>query len=147
VPLYFAYGSNLDETQMLERCPGARRTSTAILPAHRLNFVGHSRKWGGGVATVVSDPAAYTLGILYEMPDHEFVVLDGYEGVLGGTYTRGIVTVRATDDTSTRAETYVHAKTTWRGPSDKYLDVIRAAYARYGFDISLLEAAAADRLL
>ena len=42
--LYFAYGSNLDEGQMLERCPGAKTMGHATLPNHALTFGGFSHK-------------------------------------------------------------------------------------------------------
>lgn len=36
--LYFAYGSNMDEKHMKERCPYAQFVAVARLPEHRLLF-------------------------------------------------------------------------------------------------------------
>ena len=41
--LYFAYGSNLDPTQMRRRCPTSAPAGPATLDGWRLAFGGHSR--------------------------------------------------------------------------------------------------------
>tara|TARA_B100000315_G_scaffold65392_1_gene59359 strand:+ start:3991 stop:4161 length:171 start_codon:yes stop_codon:yes gene_type:complete len=51
--LYFAYGSNLDNDQMKDRCPSAKDKGTACLKEHRLDFTRHSTRWDCAVADVV----------------------------------------------------------------------------------------------
>jgi gamma-glutamylcyclotransferase len=46
MPLTFAYGSNLDCTQMRERCPSTRFVCIAALKDYRLAFTRHSRGRG-----------------------------------------------------------------------------------------------------
>ncbi|MFI5246539.1 MAG: gamma-glutamylcyclotransferase family protein, partial [Gemmatimonadales bacterium] len=58
--LYFAYGSNLDEAQMRERCPAAERVARATLRGHVLTFGGFSHKWNGAVASVRRAPSRPT---------------------------------------------------------------------------------------
>ena len=50
--LYFAYGSNLDDAQMRDRCADARVVGRATLPNYALVFGGFSHRWGGAVASV-----------------------------------------------------------------------------------------------
>ena len=78
--LYFAYGSNLDEQQMRERCPGSRALFRARLAGHRLDFTHLSTRWRGGTADIVPDPDATVLGLVYAMGDGDFDRLDRWEG-------------------------------------------------------------------
>ena len=87
---YFAYGSNLCPYQMQQRCPGARPAGVVRLEKHRLTFPLHSHKWGAGVAGIEPHDTEYVEGVLYELTDEHFELLDRHEG----NYTRGVITVR-----------------------------------------------------
>ena len=56
MPLYFAYGSNMDRTAMLARCPHSRPVGPARLMRHRFFVMDE------GYASVLRDPAACGLG-------------------------------------------------------------------------------------
>ena len=80
IELYFAYGSNLDEQQMRERCPGSRALFRARLPEHRLDFTYLSAtRWRGGTADIVPEPGSVVFGLVYAMGDGDFASLDGFE--------------------------------------------------------------------
>ena len=138
---YFAYGSNLDPAQMRRRCPHAAPGRPAILRGHRIAFGGHSRTWGGPVATLVKDPNDWVDGLLYEMPLAELTVLDGYEGH-PFAYRRKLLLI--TDDTGRRrrANVYVLPVVEETRPTPRYFGVIWRAYLRLGFDRTPLAAAA-----
>jgi gamma-glutamylcyclotransferase len=74
--LYFAYGSNLDWTQMKQRCPLAKFVCRAKLPAHRLAFTLKSARRDCGVADVLPDQAKDVWGVVYELLDNELKDLD-----------------------------------------------------------------------
>ncbi len=77
--LYFAYGSNLDTARMARRCPRAAVVGPAVLPDHRVAFVGRSRAWDAAVATIT--PADGDLhGLLYALDDDDLACLDRFEG-------------------------------------------------------------------
>ena len=80
MPLYFAFGSNMDASQMHTRCPGARRISRATLAAHRLVFRGPSQKRGGGVLSVDPQTGCLVEGVLYEVSEAHLESLDRFEG-------------------------------------------------------------------
>lgn len=143
MPRYFAYGSNLDEAQMQRRCPGARRLATAHLPSYRLAFVGQSKWWGGSVATLFADASSRAPGLLYEITEAELLKLDRHEGAHRGAYKRVGVEVTSMERTLVEAFTYLHLTGTPGSPSSRYLEVLRKAYAAHGFDLAVLEAAAA----
>jgi hypothetical protein len=66
---------------MRERCPGSRPVFRARLRAHRLAFTHYSRsRWQGGTADIVQDDAATVFGLVYEMGDGDFALLDRWEG-------------------------------------------------------------------
>ena len=87
---YFAYGSNMAEHVMTDRCPGHTFIGIAELPGHRFAFSRRSIRTGTGVADVVADPATSVWGVLYEVED--LATLDAKEGA-GWAYDRSDVSV------------------------------------------------------
>ena len=138
--LYFAYGSNLDLAQMRRRCPHAAPLGKGVLTGYRLAFGGHSRTWGGPVATVVKEPDDWVEGVLYALPRAELVLLDRFEGH-PFAYRRKLL--RVTDETGKRRRAYVYVLSVEQEapPAPDYLGVLWQAYQRLGFDRAPLAAA------
>jgi AIG2-like family len=86
--LYFAYGSNMDPTQMETRCPDARARGQASLADWEVH-IGIRR-----VATIVKAPGSVTWGVLWALSPSDEQSLDHYEGVATGRYRREILTVQ-----------------------------------------------------
>src|SRR5215217_3694925 len=80
VPLYAAYGSNMDPAQMKERAPHSPMTGTGWLMGWRLTFGGEDFAWEGALSTVVEDPLSQVFVVLYDVPDHDAAQLDRWEG-------------------------------------------------------------------
>src|ERR1700712_5386411 len=57
VPLYAAYGSNLDPAQMRPRCPHSPFAGVGWIPGWRLTFGGEDLGWEGALATIVQQGA------------------------------------------------------------------------------------------
>ena len=130
---YFAYGSNLDAEQMRTRCPDAEQIGPAELPGYRLAFTGHNRSWGGAVATLCADPQRRAAGILWSLSDADLEHLDYWEGY-PSVYQRRPLTVWRPSGAATEAITYLKVDERPARPAPAYLDLIRRAYQRYGFD-------------
>ena len=125
---YFAYGSNVNKKQMLERCPDSRPMFIATLPNYQLVFVGWSRQWRGGVATIKPFNGEKVLGAIYEVSDKDFKRLDSYEGY-PGNYNKLKVTVFDADGNPLEAVTYIKAgRLEETKPSKEYLSVIQQGY-------------------
>lgn len=77
MPLYFAYGANMDAAAMALRCPASRLIGRGRLPRHR--FVIMREGW----ASVVRAPGATVWGVLWELALSDIPALDRYEGVAG----------------------------------------------------------------
>ena len=82
LPLYFAYGPNLEPREMELRCPGHRVLCRAILHDHALRFHGFSKARGSALATVEHAPGESVHGVVYELAPGDFPLLDHSEGCL-----------------------------------------------------------------
>jgi gamma-glutamylcyclotransferase len=138
---YFAFGSNLDRQQMVQRCPSAEVVALATLPNHALAFTGFSARWGGAVATVAERRGALTEGLLYSIDEADMRALDGYEGH-PFAYRRARKYVRLADGKRVLAYIYTRPVDAPDHPSPSYLKVILRAYLKHGFNVKGLERAA-----
>jgi gamma-glutamylcyclotransferase len=76
--VYFAYGSNMSSTRILERLPNARAMGAASWPGMRLTCNQLSID-GSGKANLVADEGHRAWGVLYEIEERDWVVLDKFE--------------------------------------------------------------------
>jgi cation transport regulator ChaC len=77
---YFAYGSNMDEFQMRERCPTARLRFVARLRNHELCFPRCSSGRHGGVSSVRPARRRVVWGVVYALTDTDLDKLNSCEG-------------------------------------------------------------------
>jgi gamma-glutamylcyclotransferase len=131
---YFAYGSNLNKKQMLERCPGAKPKFQAILPNYKLIFTGWSREWKGGTASIKPVRGEKVPGAVYEVSEGDLRRLDRYEDY-PNTYDRINVLVIKDDGTAIKAFTYIKRRQPDETkPSPAYLAVIRQGYQDWSIE-------------
>ena len=129
---YFAYGSHLNQKQMLERCPDSKPKFIASLPNYKLVFVGWSRQWRGGVVSIRPFRGEKVPGAIYEVSDRDLRRLDNYEGY-PNNYTRLNVTVFDEDGEPIKAITYVKSgQFEETPPSKEYLSIIQQGYRDWG---------------
>ncbi len=105
MPLYFAYGSNMDSAQMAERIPGARVRGKAVLHGYgfRCNKIGRD---GTAKANVAREADALVWGVVYEITQNDLERLDHFEG----GYARREVGVELSDGATATCEVYVSEK-------------------------------------
>ncbi len=131
---YFAYGSNLNMKQMNERVPGNKPKFTAVLPNYKLFFVGYSRNWKGGVASIKPFKGQKVEGAVYEITEDQFKKLDRFEDY-GFSYDHLKVTVWTDSDEQVEAITYIKKEQSPETqPSTEYLSVIRQGYRDWGIE-------------
>ena len=134
---YFAYGSNLYQPQMEERCPGVEPIGPATAPHHCLLFTGASRNWrGAGVAELRPHPEAPcpVPGFLYRLTAEHLEDLDRFEG----SYHRELIQVLKPHGETT-AWTYLrNDPAEIAAPLPEYVARMAHAYGRNGHDISVL---------
>ncbi len=131
---YFAYGSNLSKKRMLERCPESKPKFPALLHNYKLVFVGYSRQWHGGVASINSFKGERVPGAVYELSERDLRRLDKYEGY-PQDYDRIKIKVTSEDGDLIEAMTYVKkGQLEEEAPSREYLAVIRQGYRDWGIE-------------
>ncbi len=126
VPLYAAYGSNMDPQRMGERCPHSPLRTTGWLLGWRLTFGGEDLGWDGALATVVEDPLEQVFVAVYDVTDEDAGRLDSWESADSGLYRK--VRVRVTTLLGEQsAWTYVLDAYEGGLPSAIYLGIIAEA--------------------
>lgn len=125
---YFAYASNLNKKQMLERCPDSKPRLVATLPNYTLVFAGWSRQWRGGYATIKLSTGEKVIGAIYEVSERDIRRLDSYEGY-PASYNRINVIVFDEDGKPNEAVTYIKSgRLEEAPPSKEYLAIIQQGY-------------------
>ena len=109
--LYFAYGSNMANLQMKNRCPDCRRIDSAKLPGYR--WIISSR----GFATIIPSQQDEVEGVLFEISDEDEKSLDCYEGT---SYEKKAISVE-TQNGQIIAFTYIDRIQDEGKPKDEYI--------------------------
>ncbi len=123
MPLYFAYGSNMDRAAMAGRCPASTALGPARLARHRLIVT------ADGYASVVRDPRRTVWGLLWDIVLADMPALDRYEDVAGGLYVKVSQPVIARSGVR-RALIYMARKQVLGQPRPGYLEGVVAGRAR-----------------
>ena len=93
MPLYAAYGSNMDPQRMMERCPHSPLRTTGWLLGWRLTFGGEDLGWDGALATIVEDPLEQVFVAVYDITEEDEASLDSWESADTGLYRKTRVRV------------------------------------------------------
>lgn len=120
MPLYFAYGANMDAGAMALRCPGSVLIGQGRLNRHRFIVMRE------GYASVVRDSSATVWGVLWDLRLADMPALDRYEGVAGGLYVKAYQPV-VTKGGIKRALIYLGGSATVGIPRPGYLEAVLAA--------------------
>ncbi|GAA3760596.1 hypothetical protein HDA32_004858 [Spinactinospora alkalitolerans] len=132
MPLYAAYGNNLDPEQMAKRAPHSPLWSTGWLEGWRLTFGGGETQWGGALATLVEQRESSVFVALYDVPEWDESLLDSWEGTDLGVYSR--IRLRAQTLLDGDVPVWVHVLNDYEGglPSALYLGVLAEAAEKAG---------------
>lgn len=120
MPLYFAYGANMDRDAMATRCPNSRPLGRAKLARHRFIIT------RDGYASVLRDPRAMVHGVIWDLALADMHTLDKFEEVDRGLYTK-IMQPVITEAGSRRALVYVGGNAETGTPRAGYLESVVAA--------------------
>jgi len=128
---YFAYGSNMENSQMLRRCPRFKILGKAKLYGFKLDFTKESSLWEGGVADIIKDLNNYVWGLLYELTEQDLDSLDIYEAC-PTYYKRKKISVEYKSRNVEATAYEVVSKESFIPPSREYMNVIiKAAIENY----------------
>ena len=127
MPLYFAYGTNMDVEAMRQRCPRSSVQGPARLARHRL-AVTHE-----GTFTIARDPGADVHGVLFDLALADVRALDRYEEVGRGAYAKIMQPVLRAAGAPVRALIYVGRTYGTAPPRADHLAVVQRAAQAFGF--------------
>ena len=127
---YFAYGSNMDERQMKERCPDSKLIRKAVLKNYRLAFTIYSQKRKCGCADIIKSKGDKVYGLLYTVTESDLNTLDRFEGH-PIHYKRFQIKL----DNDILAETYevVNKEVLHQVPSKEYLKLLTESAKNHRF--------------
>lgn len=146
MPLYFAYGANMDIADMAKRAPNSKPLCLARLPRHRFIIMKE------GYASVIRDARSAVHGLLWDLAMADLKPLDRFEGLDRGLYVKinqpvileaslaQVVPDIASGDASSKAKptgakralVYVASSAEPGKPRPGYLESILAAAAEIG---------------
>ena len=126
MPLYAAYGSNMEPDQMKQRAPYSPMSGTGWLVGWRLTFGGEDLGWEGALSTVVEDPDSQVFVVLYDVSPEDEARLDRWEGKELGLYKKIRLRVQTLEG-SVLAWLYVLDAYEGGLPSARYLGVVADA--------------------
>ena len=126
--LYFAYGSNLNHFQMKRRCKDSFFLKKYVLKGYKLNFRSKYR-----AADIEKKKNSIVVGALFEISKTDEKKLDLYEDfpiLYKKIYFRYY---------NKKVMTYImNKKTTFRYPTERYLNVVKQGYKDCGLNKSYL---------
>lgn len=131
---YFAYGSNMLPSRLLDRCPSAKLIGVALAPNFGLEF-SKTSKDGSGKATLAPLDGSTVSGVIFTIDTAERAALDKHEGLGLGYRRDDEFSVRALNsgeivETSTYLAT---SRDPGLMPFDWYLATVIAGALHHGF--------------
>lgn len=138
---YFAYGSNMNESRMSDRCPGAIPAGIAKLEDYKFALDSE------GNATVLKSAGSHVWGFLWDISEEHKKNLDIKEGIHTGAYRDSYILVEQ-DTIQTEALIYISLRepnegnrvpeyedmviqgAMQRGLPDCYIQELRACFAQ-----------------
>ncbi len=124
--MYIAYGSNMDCSQMLSRCPNAVRIGTTYIENWQLTMPFY--------ANIEPQNGARTPALIWQITKEDELLLDGYEGY-PNSYEKTEIEI-SINGNKVNAMAYVMTskyKLSDKKAREGYEDQIRRAYVNAGF--------------
>lgn len=123
--LYFSYGSNMDLSQMKERCPSAEKISNGYVENYSLVFNRKGDYRDGGVASIEPASNSRVYGVIFEMSKDDFKELDRIENP--NSYVRKIMRINSLDHGELECNLYLAIPEGDISPDEEYLEKIISA--------------------
>jgi gamma-glutamylcyclotransferase (GGCT)/AIG2-like uncharacterized protein YtfP len=129
--LYFAYGSNLNSSQMKSRCPESKKIDVSILHGYQLLFRSHDGK--NSYLTIENiEQSTVPIGI-YQITENDEKTLDCCEGVHSGSYRKEILEIELAGK-KTKGLVYIMNDGKPLLPENKYYNKVLEGYRDFEFD-------------
>lgn len=131
MPLYFAYGSNMDQAAMAKRCPASKPVGIGRLMRHRFII------FDEGYASVMRDGSHAVWGMVWDLALADMPALDRYESLSTGLYTKVIQPI-VTAQGPRRAVVYIGRNTRPGKPKVDYMEAVVEAAMKAGLPVDYI---------
>lgn len=95
--LYFAYGSNMNEDELIDKDVTILRTEKVLLKDYKIALTRNSDTRKGGVLDIIPENGEVAEGVLFNIPDTDITKINKKEGVCVGAYEPVIIKVEDYD--------------------------------------------------
>jgi len=129
--IYFAYGSNLSEDQMADRCPEAYIIGAGSITGWQFRIMER------GYATITPSDDSVVWGGLWTLTAQDERRLDRYEGVSAGLYTRDRIVVEMNGE-QVEALVYIAPLEADGVATDAYMESVINGAEAFGFPIAYI---------
>lgn len=141
--LYFAYGSNMNLSQIRSRCSRPVAKGIARLSNHRIEFFGRTEKWDSAMETVEEAPGHEVWGVMFALSQLDWERLDLWQDARmdgAGMYFHFPVSVVDLDGREHSVRLYKKdILGEVRDPSREYLDHILRGASEHGLPPNYIE--------
>ena len=107
----FSYGSNNPQqlAKRLNKIIDLNKVIPVYYPRHKLSFGYFSKKWNGGVATILSSNTTKdkVYGYIIPLNNEEFKIIDKFEGIIDNIYKQKKITVISKNNKQYQAICYI----------------------------------------
>ena len=131
---YFAYGSNLNHSQMRHRCKGSKYKENFIIKGYKLVFSYRDPKEPYGYANIEKKKGSKVPGAIWHITEKDELTLDRYEGVRYGSYDKEYFSWKGN-----KVLIYIQSKYIKKTPHSRYLHAIIQGYKDCNLDINYLK--------
>jgi gamma-glutamylcyclotransferase (GGCT)/AIG2-like uncharacterized protein YtfP len=121
--LYFAYGSNMNLSQMKDRCPCARFLKRGFIKGYKFVYDGYSGIRRGAVANIIPSENSILWGAVFEITKECLSQLDDFEGY-PNAYARQEFEVWDDNSEPCNAIAYLRVGRTIAKPNEDYEQII-----------------------
>jgi len=130
MPLYFAYGANMNAAAMSRRCPKSRALGRARLVRRRFIIT------EAGFASVAPDPRANVHGILWDLALADVPALDRFEEIARGLYRKISQPVLRESGGPASALVYIGSSSRVGEPQPGYLESVIDSAREWSLPVS-----------
>lgn len=132
--LYIAYGSNLNLSEMKERCPTAKVIGRSEIEDYELVFKGSRTN---AVATIEPCEGSVVPVLIWDIKDEDEKALDRYEGY-PNLYGKEEMKITLDDNPIPAMVYIITPRHQYGNPSEFYLETIERGYTDSGFNTDVL---------
>lgn len=140
--LYAAYGSNLNQRQMKDRCPQAEFLGIGVVENYALEFKGSLYNAHATISSKEGESVPVGIWRITKPDEQRLDSYEGYHAQGFRYYDKTQIPVQMNDGTQLTAMVYImNPRMTFGNPSKGYYDIVREGYEDCGLDTNVLDQA------